>query len=314
VSNTWQEKIEAAFARREALLKGDVTDAFRLFHGYGDGQPGVVIEKFGELAVIDYKRPIPAELPAIKDALLSLYPFQAVVGKGHQSLGGKLRNRLKLLHGLPEAADAIAHEHGLKFRIHGMVPHNAGLYLDARPARKWLLENSRGRRVLNLFAFTGSLGVAARMGGAADVYHVDRSKEVLPRIRENYALNGLDLDSRDVVRGDLYRHLRRALDKGHRFDGIILDPPPKVYSGHRKDAIKGQDFPHLTTLCAALMNPGAWMMCFFHRFEMSLGEFEKQVETHAQRPLEAIWRCTSEEDFPEPDPDRKLRVTVYQTA
>ena len=314
MSTNWRDKIEAAFTHRAALLEGDVTDAMRLFHGYGDGEPGIVIEKFGDLAVIDYKRPIQAELETIKDVLLSLHPFTAVVGKGHQSLGGKLRNRLRLLHGTPEAARAVVHEHGLKYRVHGLVPHNAGLYLDARQPRKWLLENSRGRRVLNLFAFTGSLGLAARMGSALDVYHVDRSKEVLPRIRDNYTLNGLELDNRDVVRGDLYRHLTKAVEKGHRFDGIILDPPPKVYSGHRKQAIRGQDFPHLTTLCGALLNPGGWMMCFFHRFEMSLAEFEGQVETHAKRALEPIWRCTSGLDFPEPDPDRKLRVTVYRAS
>ena len=312
--SVWQEKIEAAFAKRARLLSGEVTDSVRLFHGYGDGQAGVAIEKFADLAIVEYRRPIQEQLDAIKRALLSVYPFQAIVGKGHQSLGGKLRHRLKLLHGEVDEAAVVAHEHGLRYRIHGMAPHNAGLYLDARPARKWLLENSRGRRILNLFAFTGSLGLASRVGGAVAVYHVDRSQEAVRRIGENYALNGQSLDSRDVVRGDLYRHLSRAVKAGHRFDGIILDPPPQVYSGHRKSTIKGQDFPHLTTLCGELLAPGAWMMCLFHRFEQSLEEFEGQVERHTQTPVEAIWRCTSEEDFADPDPQRRLRITVYGAA
>ena len=307
----WQERIEEAFAKRARLLAGEATDSMRLFHGYGDGQAGVVIEKFADLAIVEYRRPIQDQLDAIGGALRSVHPFEAIVAKGHQSLGGKLRDRLKLLHGEVDAADVVAHEHGLRYRIQGMVPHNAGLYLDARPARKWLLENSEGRRVLNLFAFTGSLGLAARMGDAQAVYHVDRAQEAVRRIGENYALNGLSLDARDVVRGDLYRHLGRAVKAGHRFDGIILDPPPQVYSGHRKTTIKGQDFPHLATLCGALLAPGAWMMCLFHRFESTLEDLEGQVVQHAQTPLEVIWRCTSEEDFPDPDPSRRLRVTVF---
>ncbi len=306
----WQALITAAWSKRQPLWQSADVDCFRLFHGYEEGAKGVVIEKFNRAAVIDYKTDIRDTLPELADALLNVFPFENIIAKGHQSLRLKLDERTHVLQG--EDDSVVCHEDALKFRVRLDVPHNPGLYLDARDARNWLRANSEGRRVLNLFAFTGSLGLSAAYGNATEVVHLDRSKELLPRIQENYRINELEFDTRNFLRGDIYKHLPRAIKAGQRFDGIILDPPPKVYpSRHASHRPSGQDFPALVQYCAQLLNPGGWILGMLHHFDYSWDDFEDQIVQASKGMLRPEVRMTSGVDFPESEPEKKLRVSVF---
>ena len=132
----WQALIGAAWHRREALWQDTDVDCFRLFHGYDEGARGVVIEKFNDAAVIDYKSDIRDSLPEVRAALLNVFPFRNIIAKGHQSLGLNLKQRLHRLHG--DDASVVCHEQGLSFSINLDAVHNPGLYLDARDARQWI--------------------------------------------------------------------------------------------------------------------------------------------------------------------------------
>ena len=215
----WQEMINNAWERRKPLWQDSNVDCFRVFHGYEEGSRGTVVEKFNDAAVIDYKRDIRDELPELAQALLSVFPFKNIVARGHQSLGLTLKERFIILHGTDTSA--ICNENNLRFMVKLDTPHNPGLYLDARDSRDWLIKNSANRRILNLFAFTGSLGLSSAFGKAAEVIHLDRSKELLPRIQENYKINQVNFETRNFLRGDIYKHLPRAIKAGKRFDGII---------------------------------------------------------------------------------------------
>ena len=306
----WLALINTAWGKRQSLWQDASLDCFRIFHGYEEGAKGVVIEKFNRAAVIDYKSDIRDTLPELAQALLNVFPFENIIAKGHQSLGLSLKERTHLLRG--NDAGATCHEHELKFRIKLDVPHNPGLYLDARDARRWLSANSAGRRVLNMFAFTGSLGLSAAYGRAAEVIHLDRSKELLPRIQDNYRINNIELDTRNFLRGDIYKHLPRAIKAGQRFDGIILDPPPKIYpSRYASHRPRGQDFPALIQYCSELLNPGGWIMGMLHHFDYSWDDFEDQVTQASNGLLHPQVRITSGIDFPESEPAKKLRVSIF---
>ena len=310
----WQEKIKKTWNDRSSLTDNPNFESFRVFHGYAEGVAGVVIEKFGDMAVIDYKVDIRAELDALKNALLGVYPWRYIVARGHQSMKLPLSERVFHLHGDVGDAPDFVREYGRHFHIKADAVHSVGLYLDARPVRAWLGENSKDRRILNLFAFTGSLGATAAAAGAKEVVHLDKSKELLPRIRETYRKNSLVFDDRSFLRGDIYKHLPRAIKAGQSFDGIILDPPPKVYqsdfAGHKTN---GQDFPALVSHCANLMRPGAWLIAMFHRFDITWEVFETQVLEAAAGKLRVDHRFNSDIDFPEENPEHKLRVTVFTT-
>jgi 23S rRNA (cytosine1962-C5)-methyltransferase len=278
MTTPWQQLITKAWADRKNLHESAEFDSWRIFHGYAEGVPGVVIEKFGNMAVIEYKQDISEQLHIIKDALLSCFPFALIIGKGNQAMGLKLKQRMFTLHGSYADAPAYAQEYGLYFALMADAVHNVGLYLDARPVRQWLTNNSKDRRVLNLFSFTGSLGIAALKGQAKEVIHLDKSKALLPRIQQSYHKNNMDFGTRSFIQGDIYKHLPKAIKRGQKFDGIILDPPPTVYkSPHSTHQPKGQDFAKLVKMCAQLLNPGGWLVCLFHTFNVSWQTLEEEI-------------------------------------
>ena len=309
----WRELIEKAWNDRKVLHESDEFDCWRVFHGYTEGVKGVVIEKFGTMALVEYKDDISDDLNEIKDALLQHFPFTLIIAKGNQSIGLRLKDRMFAIHGDISVAPEFAEEYGVYYALLPDTMHNCGLYLDARPVRKWLAENSEGRRVLNLFSFTGSLGIAALKGHAKAVVHLDRSKHLLSRIQKSYEKNGFDLGTRSFVQGDIYKHLPKAIKRGQTFDGIILDPPPKLRkSPHSTLQSKGQDFSGLVSLCSKLLNPGGWLICMFHRFDATWDESDAEIIQSSTNTLKMIDRFTSECDFPDDDIDRKLRVTVFE--
>ena len=215
------------------------------------------------------------------------------------------------MRGQAPATPAVVRDNGLRFEIDPLSHGNVGLYLDTRPARRWLLENAAGRRVLNLFAYTGSLGLAAAAGGAKWVMHVEMQKRALRRLKRNYALNDLPLDDRDLVRLDLYPHLRRLAREEKTFEGIVLDPPPQVPGRGSKREPRGQDFTTLVPLAADVLAPEGWLLCFFSSYRRTRSAYEAEVLGASPVPLDVIWRGTSGIDFPEEDPESKLRVTAF---
>lgn len=309
----WHDLIEKSWNSRRVINESNEFDCWRVFHGYTEGAKGVVIEKFGTMALVEYKDDIRADLDEIKEALLKCFPFQLILAKGDQSVGLRLKQRMFTLHGELSSAPEFAEEYGVYYSLLPDAMHNCGLYLDARPVRKWLANNSEERRILNLFSFTGSLGIAALKGGAKAAIHLDKSKDLLLRIQNSYEKNGLDFGTRSFIQGDIYKHLPKAIKNGQKFDGIILDPPPKVYKSPYSDhQPKGQDFSRLVNFCSKLLNPGGWLICLFHRYDASWDQSDAEIIDSSSNTLKMTERFTSECDFPDENIDRKLRVTVFE--
>ena len=305
------DDVERAYARRQALHGRTDQTVYRLFHGYAEGCPGLTVDRWGANAVIAAKKEVGA-LEPLAELLATRFGFARVIGKTHRfNNWDPQATAVQALHGdLPDRPIEVR-DNGLRFMATVHTGDAQGLFLDARPARTWLLENARDRRVLNLFAYTGSLGIAAAKGGARSVVHLDSKKSPLETARHNCRLNGLKPDGRSFMVGNVYQHLPRALRAGVRFDGIILDPPPRVPRGMAHRRPKGQDFTQLTGLAAPLLAPGGWLLCFFSRYDRSRAAYEAEVLENAGVLLSVLWRGESGEDFPEEDPERKLRLTAF---
>src|SRR5262249_43288443 len=155
---------------------------------------------------------------------------------------------------------------GLRFAIDLGRAGNPGLYLDARPVRAWLRGGAAaGRRVVNLFAWTGSLGVAAAAGGARPVTQADSHAASLVWCRSNAELSGVACDDRDLARMNVYQHIRRAQAGRQRYDAIILDPPPGPEAPRPKDRTPGlRGVAALAAPSARMLEPGGWLLCLFH--------------------------------------------------
>jgi len=296
------DQLEAAWRRRAGLHD---LDAYRLFHGWQEGAPGVEIDRYGDAAVIAYKPDAVADIDRLAAALLELHPFAHIVAKQRGTAPVGVRGDLN--------AACRVRELDMRFAIDLSQRRNPGLYLDARRARAWIRVHSRDRRVLNLFAFTGSLGVAAAVGGARSVTHVDSQRGALRRCRRNHELNNVPVDDRDLVRLNIYQHLRRASARRRRFDAIIVDAPPYSEHAARADRTPGpRGIDALAPLTAPLLDPGGWVLCFFHHSQRSRADHERAFCDAAGVPLHVIWRGTSDLDFPEADERNKLRLTAFE--
>jgi 23S rRNA (cytosine1962-C5)-methyltransferase len=125
----------------------------------------------------------------------------------------------------PSVDEVSVAEAGASYLVRPAAGLSVGLFLDMRDVRTWLCANVRGRTVLNLFAYTCSLGVSASRGGATRVLNLDLSRRYLEWGKANYALNHLEVDPHDFVYGDAFDWLTRFERRKQRFDVVIVDPP-----------------------------------------------------------------------------------------
>ena len=274
--------LQSAFEKRSALF--DVTDAYRIVNGAADGFPGVTLDKFGDRFQVQFFGPeMLSRRREIVEAIVGAFNPVCVVVKERLSRSGKsLENApMEVAFGSREDAVGVVREGRARFHVDLLDTVNPGLFLDMRHVRLEVEERFRamdgeGPRFLNLFSYTCSFSVHARLGGAAVATNADISGKILDKGRENYALNGLDLRPGEFFRGNALEYVRWACKKGLRFDGIVLDPPSFA-------RFKGFNFnvrEHLMPLvaeCAQILNPHGFFMVRSNYSEFALDVFSRDV-------------------------------------
>jgi 23S rRNA (cytosine1962-C5)-methyltransferase len=150
-------------------------------------------------------------------------------------------------------------ESGLRFLVNLERYLDTGLFIDHRETRDWVRAQSQGKRVLNLFCYTGSFTVHAAAGGALQTLSVDMSRSYLDWARRNFQLNGLDLKCHRLLQEDVLQFLEPAGDE--RFDLIVLDPPSFSNSKRMQGVLDVQrDHARLIEQCGKLLAPGGELM------------------------------------------------------
>lgn len=206
---------------------------FRLFDGRADGDARFFIDRYLGFALIHYlptaQDETTPELPAeCLDVLCSHGKVTSVYLRIH-ARGSRHPQEAVLLHG--QAIDQlIVDEQGLQFLVKPQAQFNAGLFLDTRELRRTLVQKSRGLKVLNTFCFTGTLGIAALVGGAREVNQIDVSKSALSWAQQNMGLNPShgNVTMRflpDEVGEYILRQGRKVRSGMEPYDLVILDPP-----------------------------------------------------------------------------------------
>lgn len=257
IDHAWAgDRIDAAMALRAAHGLPGADRAYRLLNGAGDRTPGVLADLYGGWAVVsaltDALVPV-AELVA--QALLDRRMARGVVvkhrGRGRAALGPA--NLVLLGEAPPETL--VVREGAWQFEVHLTTGVNVGLFTDMREERARIARMTAGRRVLNLFAYTGALSVAAAAGGAAHVTSVDLSEGVLAWARDHFARNGLDAGSHTTVAADVSAYLAESAREGRRFDVVLIDPPSFSAARHAPFAID-RDYPPIIRGACDLLAPG----------------------------------------------------------
>jgi 23S rRNA (cytosine1962-C5)-methyltransferase len=220
--------IDAALAARAPLLDERHESAVRLFNGFVEGMPSLVIDLCGKTLVVhDYAEAEGGDEPLareVTDHLAQVFPWlTCAVWKVRHSKVNETRNGTFLLGGVKQLTRKVK-EAGVWYALAPTLNRDVGFYPDTRPLRSWAKANLAGKRVLNTFAYTGSLGVAAR-AAEAYVLHTDLSRRSLTLAKDSYSLNGWPIQKSDFRVGDFFEVVGQLKRDGQLFDCVFLDPP-----------------------------------------------------------------------------------------
>lgn len=250
-------RVERALALRTRLGLVGADRAYRLVHGGGDGLPGFACDVLGRTCVVY----------AYAEALRPLGRLLAEAVIGFARLGGavvKLRARggadavpQDIVGARPADAELVT-ESGALYEVHPLAGLNHGLFTDMREHRLGLARFASGVRVLNLFSYTGTLGLACARAGAASVVSVDTSAGVQAWARGNFARAGLRPDDARwrFETGDASRFLARAARDKERYDLVLIDPPSTSPAAGGRGWVLARDYPALIAKAAAVIPDG----------------------------------------------------------
>ncbi len=219
--------LEKALARRALQLAGDHTNAVRLFNGFLEGCPDLVVDLYAATLVLyNHANPPEAGQPLVDQAqawLMERLPWLRAGLLKTRNSPALEQKRGVLLFG--DEPDRKVQENEVWYALDLALHQDASLYLDTRGLRQWASQNLAGQTVLNTFAYTGSLGVAALAGGAQRVVQTDLNRQFLNLAKRSYTLNGFPIHKQDFISGDFWQVVGRLKRAGERFDCVFLDPP-----------------------------------------------------------------------------------------
>lgn len=271
-----------ALEARAPLVDPAETDAYLWIDRHHDGFPDLRVERLGPVALVLRYDDDPGPLPrATLDALEEVAAPAALWEQRRPRGGGG--GPAALVRGRGEARFTVR-ELGLTYQLDLQAsPTSTGLFLDQRETRRRLLGlDLRGKTVLNAFAHTGALSVAAARAGAVTT-SLDLSRRYLDWARENLALNALDAAGHDFIYGDALDWMRRLEKKGRRFDLVLVDPPSfststkRVAKGRRSWSVE-RDLPALVALGARLVSPGGRLFVSTNLRRLPASAFLARVE------------------------------------
>ncbi|HEX8990554.1 MAG TPA: class I SAM-dependent methyltransferase [Anaerolineales bacterium] len=222
-----RELLDRCIAARAALFDAAHESAFRIFNGFTEGCPGLVIDLYGSTAVLSNHADPPEQGRSWNgialDSLKAALPWLRAVILKTRNARSPAEKQGRFLFG--DHADEKIREHGVWYAVRPFLHQDAGLYLDTRNLRRWALQQLKGKNILNAFSYTGSLGVAALAGGASRVIQLDRNRAFLDVAKASCGLNGLLIRDEDFIPADFFRQAGAFKQSEIRFDCVFLDPP-----------------------------------------------------------------------------------------
>ncbi|HKK87789.1 MAG TPA: class I SAM-dependent rRNA methyltransferase [Saprospiraceae bacterium] len=256
----WEEKLHAAIELRLqlGLYKPGENDCFRLVHGEGDGLPGLIVDYYAGVVVLQcHSKGMLKESQSLSAAFLNntLLDIHSVYlrAEGPAAAGGINR----FLSG--EHAELTVLENGLKYHVDVVEGQKTGFFLDQRDNRMLLRRLSKGKKVLNCFCYTGGFSISALEGEATSVESVDVSKTALQVLEKNLALNHFTGDRHETLRGDALKYLNEL--EASSYDVVILDPPAFAKSRKKRhNAV--QAYKRLNAAGMKVLRPGGLLMTY----------------------------------------------------
>ncbi|MCL4270239.1 MAG: class I SAM-dependent rRNA methyltransferase [Anaerolineales bacterium] len=279
----FRRRIKAALNSRRRLQLDGQGDAQRLIHGESDGIPGLIVDRYADVLVLqsltagtEFWKQTFADLLVEETGVQIIYErSDADVREleGLQPITGSLRGEL-------HTSRFTIQEHGLKFNVDVQHGHKTGFYLDQRENRRRVGELSKDRDMLNCFCYTGGFSIHALANGARSVLSVDSSADALTLLEENLRLNNLPAERHTSMEGDVFQLLRRFRDEARSFDVIVLDPPKFApTSAHAEKAARA--YKDINLLAFKLLRAGGILVTFSCSGGVDATLFQKIVASAA---------------------------------
>ncbi|WP_340147958.1 class I SAM-dependent rRNA methyltransferase [Billgrantia gudaonensis] len=291
-------RFNQALALRERLY---AKPFYRLVHGEGDLLPGLVVDRFDDVVVVQLNtlgmERLGEEVVAALDKVLAP---RVIVFKNDSS--GRRQERLEASVEVVKGSldgPVLMEENGVRFAVPVLDGQKTGWFYDHRPNRAWLNALVPGKRVLDVFSYVGGWGVQAAAHGASEVLCVDASVPALERVSENAALNGLH-ERVAVGEGDAFEALSALRAEGERFDVVILDPP--AFIKKRKDIASGERaYSRLNREAMRLLGRDGLLLsasCSMHLAPERLVEVVRGAVRHQDRHGQVIFQGHQAGDHP----------------
>lgn len=278
-STSLKPLLEKAIASRVTLFDAPHESAFRLFNGFTEGYPDLVVDVYGSTVVFHNYADNPDEgilfVQEAKEILLNrLNWLHAGIVKTRNGKSQE-EKRGELLFGT--SVDKKISEHGIWYALNLTLNRDASFYLDTRNLRKWLIENMNGKSVLNTFAHTGSFGVAALAGGATRVVQVDHNHQFLDLAKKSNTLNDFSSNRNDFLAQDFFPAVSWLKQAKQLFDCVILDPP--FFSNTSKGKVDLEtDSVRLINKVRPLINDDGYLVAINNALYVSGQECMKTLE------------------------------------
>lgn len=302
-------RLRAAIAlrKRHALL-GDTT-AYRLVNAEGDGLPGLTVDRYGDYLMIQlysaaWRPHLRLVTAALEELLTPLGIYEKKRPQNTRELEANSDSKAygRLLAGTAAPERLEVRENGLTFLVTLGQGLNTGLFLDQRANRRDLMQRVAGKRVLNLFAYTGAFSVAAAASGASLVTSVDASPGYTQWNRDNFGINRLNPKRHEFLVGDCLSVLGELAATPQRFDICLMDPPSFSTTSRSRFTTRGGT-SDLVAAALPLLSDGGLLIASSNHQKVDLADYLKELRRGALQAgsdLRVISIFGQPEDFPYP--------------
>jgi 23S rRNA (cytosine1962-C5)-methyltransferase len=302
----FEERLRQAQALRQHIDLS-TTNAYRMVNGEGDGLPGITVDHYaGYLMLQLFTSAWDVHLDKIRNAAQLVFAATGIYRKLRpqetRALEAKKKTKgySRLIAGEEAPVPLMVEENGLNYLVDMREGLNTGLFPDQRRNRQMLMPHVAGKRVLNLFAFTGAFSVAAAAAGAKKVTSVDVSEKYLGVARENFSINRLNPKKHEFIVADVFATLEQMRDEGRSFDIIIFDPPS--FSTTKKSLFSTQGgTAKLAAATLPLLAENGLLACSSNHQKVSLDDYLKELRKGALQvgsELKTLLTLGQSEDFP----------------
>ena len=299
--------IAARFARavglRRQLFPAGLPEAMRLFSGENEGLPGVTVDRYGDFVVAQWLSGGALgwrdELYDAVEAALKprgIYEQQRLRPLG----GGAAPEPAGRVRGEEAPVELVVGDAGCRFGVDVSAPLGVGLFLDMRLGWAAVAARAAGRRMLNLFSYTGAFSVYAAKAGATEMVSVDLAAKAHARARRNYELSGLDPKGLDALATDVVKALDRFAERKRQFDLVVCDPPTFSHGPAGQFQV-ARDLAALAEKSARVLVPGGLLVFGTNSTKVSAAELDRALAeggAAAGADLRIIERVGLPPDFP----------------